>query len=120
MAQDRPTARNLLETIQGFLEELLPALEGEARFKTRVSIHLLGIVARETTDAAAFDTDERSRLRALLGRDGQLPELNAQLAQQIRSGHLDARAEEVMAHVLRTVEDKVRIVNPRHLRSGYE
>lgn len=120
MAQDRPSARNLLATVREFLQELLPTLEGEARFKTRVSIHLLGIVERELADAAASDAAELSRLQGLLGRTGELPELNAELARQIRSGQLDARSEEVMTHVLRTVEDKVRIVNPGHLGAAEE
>lgn len=121
MAQDRPDAAELLDTVRQFLEELLPSLAGDARFKTRVSIHLLGILAREERDEADFAAAERTRLRQLLGRaDGELAQLNEELARRIRTGALDTEDPALFAHVLRTVEDKVRIVNPTRLGSTQE
>lgn len=116
MAQDRPAAGDLLDAVREFLEELLSTLEGDARFKTRVSIHLLGVLAREGQHEAAHTTAELARLRELLGRpDGELADLNAELARRIRAGAFDAEGEAVFSHVLRTVANKLRIVNPRHL-----
>jgi hypothetical protein len=118
MAQDRPDAAELLDTVREFLEELLRSLTGDARFKTRVSAHLLGILAREWRDEPDLATAERTRLRDLLGRaDGELAELNQELAHRIRAGSLDAGDPALFAHVLRSVEDKVRIVNPKYLGS---
>ena len=115
MAQDRPSADNLIETVRAFLETLLPRLEGDDRFKTLVSVHLLGIVGRELRDGPGFDRAELERLQELLGREGELAELNAELARKIRDGSLDERAEAVFAHVLQSVEDKLRIVRPDRL-----
>lgn len=114
MAQDRPNAINLLETVSAFLETLLPSLEGDERFKTRVSIHLLGIVGRELSLAEGFARRERDGVGALLRHSGELEALNRELAEKIRSGALDGDAA-VFAHVLQSIEDKVRIVNPNRL-----
>lgn len=118
MAQDRPTAEDLLEAVRDFLQELLPRLEGDLLFRARVSMHLLGIVAREMREGPALDAAEQERLRNLLGRDGDLDELNRTLAARIRSGALDDQRREVFDHVRRTVADKLRIVNPRYLEEG--
>lgn len=115
MAQDRPSAEELVEAVRDFLQELLPSLKGERQFHARVSIHLLGIVARELRDGPALDAAEHERLRRLLGRDGDLDELNRTLASRIRSGALDDRRREVFNHVRQTVADKLQIVNPRYL-----
>ena len=114
MAQDRPDAENLLESVRDFLQELLPNLAAESRFRARVSIHLLEIVVRELHFGTALDTSEHERLRKLLGQDGDLDELNRILASSIRSGGLDGRRREVVEHVRQTVADKLRIVNPRY------
>jgi hypothetical protein len=115
MAQDRPSAENLLETVTTFLRDLMPRVNGADRFHTRVSIHLLEIVIRELRSGERYDAEEKTRLEALLGREGSLSELNERLARAIRDGEFDERREEAFAHVLRTVEDKLRIVNPAHL-----
>lgn len=115
MAQDRPDVENLLETVTTYLHDLMPRVQGADRFHTRVSIHLLEIVIRELRQGEQFDEAEKQRLEALLQRPGSLAELNEQLARAIRDGALDERNGEVFAHVLQTVEDKLRIVNPRHL-----
>jgi len=121
MAQDRPAAEEILDTVREFLEALLPTLDGDARFKTRVSIHLLGILAREWRAAPAYAAGELAELRALLGQaDGELMELNVELARRIRAGAFDTQSEAVFHHVLRTVADKVRIVNPKHLGRAEE
>ena len=115
MAQDRPSAENLLETVTTFLRDLMPKVNGADRFHARVSIHLLEIVIRELRSGERYDAEEKDRLEALLGRKGSLPELNEQLARAIRDGEFDERREEAFVHVLRSVEDKLRIVNPAHL-----
>ena len=109
-----------------FLETLLPELDGEARFKTRVSIHLLGIVHREVTAGPTPATRERVAMRHLLDRlelhappdtgdADDLPALRSELARRIRSGDLDPHQGDVFATVLAGVEAKLRIVNPRRL-----
>ncbi len=113
MGQDRPDASNLLATVCAFLESLEPSLEGEARFHTRVSVHLLEIVRRELEQGAEADRVEREGLETLLGHPGELEALQRELAAAIREGRLDDDA--VFAHVRAAIEAKLRIVNPRRL-----
>lgn len=121
MSQDRPSAAELVEAVREFLErDVLPAVEGRTRFHTRVAVNALGMVQRELEDGPALDAAEHEALRALLGCDGTTGELNAALAAGIRSGDLDAARDDVVAHVRRTVADKVRIANPRYLHAEGE
>lgn len=116
MAQDLPSAPDLLAASRAFLEEdVMAALEGRLRFHTRVIVNLLGIVERELRDGPDADAAELSRLAGLVGDDGDQTTLNARLATAIRDGTLDARRAEVLAHVRETVEAKVAIANPGYL-----
>jgi len=113
MSQDRPTAAELVRAVRAFLDrDVLPKLEGATRFHARVSVNVLDIVARELDLGPAFDAAEHARLRALLDAEGTLGELDRALCARIRDGSLDARREEVLAHVRETVRDELRIAHP--------
>ena len=117
MAQDRPTASELLAAIADFLrEEATPALDrAEPRlgFQMRVAVNSLAILERETRLGPAADARELARLRALLGRDGTLAELNRELARRLRAGERDETDAEMMAHLEATTADKIGIANPK-------
>ena len=117
MSQDRPNKAELLDAVIEYLmERLFPTLDGELAFHARVSANLLTILKRELALGEQMDADELDRLRALLDRDdGSLDDLTRDLAAQIRSGDLDARRDDVMADVKRTVEDKLKVVSPKYL-----
>ncbi len=115
MAQDRPTAGELLEAVREFLDrEVRPRLDGQPAFHARVAANVLAIVERELELAPGFDAAEAERLRDMLGRGGALEDLNAALAAAIRAGGMDGR-NDVAAHLLATARDKLRIANPRYL-----
>ncbi len=127
--QDRPTYAELLEAVQHFLEaDAVPALEGPKKFHARVAANVLAIVRRELESEDAQLRAEWERLCALLAV-GQPPpsgrtELRRRLLQhtemlcaRIRNGDADAgpwRAQ-TLAHVRQTVEDKLRVANPKYL-----
>jgi len=117
MAQDRPTASELLSAIADFLrEEALPALDrAEPRlgFQMRVAVNSLAILEREARLGPAADLREHERLGKLLGRDGTLDELNRELARQLRTGQRDERDAALMAHLEATIADKIAIANPK-------
>jgi hypothetical protein len=117
MAQDRPTASELLTAIADFLrEEAIPALDrAEPRlgFQMRVAVNSLGILEREVRLGPAADAREHERLMKLLGCDGTLDELNRELARQLRAGERDERDANLMAHLEATVADKIAIANPK-------
>jgi len=117
MAQDRPTASELLAAIADFLrEEATPALdrvEPRLGFQMRVVVNSLAILERESRRGPAADAREHARLVALLGHDGSLPELTRELARQLRAGERDERDAALMAHLEATVADKIAIANPK-------
>ncbi|QQS11539.1 MAG: hypothetical protein IPK81_18480 [Rhodospirillales bacterium] len=117
MAQDRPTAPELLDAIEGFLrDEALPALERiDARlaFQTKVAINSLMILKREAALGPRADSAERARVAALLGRDGDLLDLNRELSRQLRTGERDERDAALMDHLRATIADKIAIANPK-------
>ncbi len=117
MAQDRPTASELLAAIADFLrEEATPALDKtdpRLGFQMRVAVNSLAILERESRLAPAADTREHARLVALLGRDGTLADLTRELARQLRTGERDERDPELMAHLDATTADKIAIANPK-------
>lgn len=115
MAQDRPTATELLEAVREFLEaEVLPTVDGRLAFHTRVAANALGIVGRELALGTEHDAEEHARLVGLLGRDAPLAELNRDLAARLRAGELDDRRTEVVAHLRSTVQAKLEIANPSY------
>ncbi|MGD9879630.1 DUF6285 domain-containing protein [Reyranella sp.] len=117
MAQDRPTAAELLAAVADFLrEEATPALDrAEPRlgFQMRVAANSLAILEREARLGGAADAREHARLRTLLQRDGALEDLNRELARQLRTGERDERDTELMAHLEATIADKIAIANPK-------
>src|SRR5258706_12105624 len=117
MAQDRPTASELLSAIADFLrEEAIPALdrtEPRLGFQMRVAVNSLAILEREKRLGPEADTREQARLVKLLGRDGSLDELNRELARQLRAGQRDERDAALMVHLEATVADKIAIANPK-------
>jgi hypothetical protein len=117
MAQDRPTASELLAAIADFLrEEATPALdrtEPRLGFQMRVAVNSLAILEREARLGPDSDAAEKARLIKLLGRDGTLDELNRELARQLRAGERDERDAALMAHLDATIVAKIAIANPK-------
>ena len=130
--QDRPSVRELLDAVRAFLEEdVVPALEGPRQFHARVAANVLAIIGRELAGEEASLLAEWQRLALVLGEDASAPparlealraavrEGTAALAERIRRGEADAGPfrDAVRAHVRATVEDKLRVANPRFVRS---
>ena len=129
--QDRPSVRELLDAVRAFLEEdVVPALEGPRQFHARVAANVLAIVGRELAGEEASLLAEWQRLARLTGGSSEPPprlealraavrEGTAALAERIRRGDADAEPFRAAArsHVRATVEDKLRVANPRFVRS---
>ena len=116
MPIDRPTAAELLSAVREHLiDHLAPMLEGQPAFHLRVATNALAIVQRTMAEGDALDQAELIRLQKLLGRDGDLTDLNRTLATRIRRGELDNRREALLAHLRQTAIDKLRLANPRYM-----
>ena len=99
---DAPHAEDLLRAVERFLEgEVVPALDGVARFHARVAANVVAMVAREIETDATHVRGEWERLAALLGDEGPLPAergeqraaliaRNEALVARIRAGDADA------------------------------
>lgn len=124
--QDRPTYSELLAAVQHFIEtDVMPALDGPKKFHARVAANVLAIVRRELEHEDAQWQGEWARLDALLGT-AELPtehravarrlhERTEELCDRIRRGDADSGPwrDTVLAHLRRTVRDKLVVANPR-------
>jgi hypothetical protein len=117
MAQDRPTASELLSAIADMLrDEAIPALDKtdpRLGFQMRVAVNSLAILEREARLGPDADRREHERLKDLLGKDATLDDLNRELARQLRAGERDEGDAALMAHLEATIADKIAIANPK-------
>jgi alcohol dehydrogenase class IV len=127
--QDRPTSAELLEAAADFVDrEIVPAIEGARQFQARVVANVMRIVAREIQQEDSVVRAEVKALARLLGRDA--PHLHSlddlrkasasmgeELSARIRAGDADSGSwrAQVLSVVRQSVEDKLRIANPRYL-----
>jgi len=109
-----PHAATLLQAAAIDLErEVLPALAGPPRFRARIVLNVLRLVARELEQAPYADAAERERLQALLGSSGDaLPQLRTDLAARIDGGGLPLDDEALLAHLAASLREALAINSP--------
>lgn len=105
--QDRPTASELLATIEEYLTgEVLPNVSGTLRYHTLVAANLIRILEREADQYPAAVAAERHALCGLLGEaeggraEEQVERLNAALADRLRHGAHDLAFERAALEAL--------------------
>jgi len=87
--QDEPKPTEILTAVARFLRDtVVPQATPLVAFQARVAANAVDLCARQIALAPASDAAEADSLRALLGRDGSLADLNAALAEGIASGAL--------------------------------
>ena len=113
--QDHPQPQEIVGVVASMLrEQILPQLEGRATFDLRVAINALELVARQLTHADAANTSEHSRLRELIGGDGDLVALNRSLCRMIEDGSLTLDDDRLRTHLWATTLDKLKIDQPTY------
>lgn len=111
--QDEPTPRELLAAVSGWMRrELLPAVPAHMAFHVRVAANAIDLALRQLELEGGANAAELARLKALLGRDGTLAELNAALAEAIASGAVDGEDPRVMDHLYATTLEKLAVDQP--------
>lgn len=116
--QDEPRPSEILGAVAAFLRGAATKETGpHIAFQLRVAGNALEIAQRQLDLAPAAEADELTRLKALLGRDGTLPELNAALALAIRAGELDLATPGLADHLWATTLAKLAVDQPNY--SGY-
>jgi uncharacterized protein DUF6285 len=130
---DRPDARNLLETARSALiAEILPALTGASRYTALMVANAIAIAQREIAAGDAPLQAERERLRALLPECAEVPvagralhevlaEYNRRMIEAIRTGSFDGEKRgALLDHLRRTTEAKLAVSNPKLLASRHK
>ena len=108
-----PTAAELLRAVAAFLDT--PA--AESGYLALVARNALAIVQRELELGPAADARSAERLRALLGLDGDLAELETALAERLRNGAMGLETPGLLEHLRAQLADRLAIDQPRY-RSG--
>lgn len=113
--QDEPTPIELTRAVADFLRnDITPLISGHQAFKLRVAVNMLDLVTRQLTQEEGSDVEEVERLRALLGVDGSVIELNRALAERIARGEVDLATPGLAEHLWATTMDKLAVDQPNH------
>ena len=113
--QDEPTPTELIKAVADFLRnEIVPQIKGHNAFKLRVGINALDLVTRQLTLQGPGEGAEAIRLKALLGIDGSVMELNRALAEKIANGELDLNTPGLKEHLWQTTMDKLAVDQPNY------
>ena len=113
--QDEPTLTELAKAVADFLRgDIAPLITGHQAFKLRVATNMLDLVVRQLALADESDAAEAARLKALLGIDGSLIELNRALADKIASGEVDLQTAGLADHLWQTTLDKLAVDQPNY------
>ncbi len=113
--QDEPTPTELIKAVADFLRtEITPAIKGHNAFKLRVGINALDLVTRQLALEGPAAAGEAVRLKALLGVDGSVMELNRVLAEKIARGEVDLNTPGLKEHLWQTTMDKLAVDQPNY------
>ena len=113
--QDEPTPIELAKAVADFLrDDIAPMISGHNAFKLRVAINILDLVRRQLTREEGSDAKEAARLKALLGLDGSLVELNRALSEAIASGKLGLQTPALIEHLWQTTMAKLAVDQPNY------
>ncbi|PPQ19375.1 hypothetical protein GA0061098_1001710 [Bradyrhizobium shewense] len=113
--QDEPTPIELTKSVADFLRnDITPLISGHQAFKLRVAVNILDLVTRQLTREEGSDAAEVVRLRALLGMDGSVTELNHALAERIANDEVDLATPGLAEHLWATTMDKLAVDQPNY------
>jgi hypothetical protein len=113
--QDEPTPIELTKSVSDFLRnDIAPLISGHQAFKLRVAINILDLVTRQLTLEEGSDAAELERLRAFLGMDGSVADLNRALAERIAKGEVDLATPGLAEHLWATTMDKLAVDQPNY------
>jgi hypothetical protein len=113
--QDEPTPIELTKSVSDFLRnDIAPLISGHQAFKLRVAVNILDLVTRQLTREEGSNAAEVERLRALLGMDGSVTDLNRALAERIAKGEVDMATPGLAEHLWATTMDKLAVDQPNY------
>ncbi|MCP5179843.1 MAG: phosphotransferase family protein [Pseudomonadales bacterium] len=115
---DMPRLDELLVSVRDFLhKDVMAATQGRTNFLARVAGNSLDIVLRDLAVGPQHRAEEKARLKALVGGDGDVKALRTALVEAIRNGSLPLHDAALIEHLRQTVVNQVAIDQPRY--SGF-
>lgn len=115
MSHGRPSVEALLAAVRMHLEDSVqPQLNGALAYQNRVAIGLVRMLERDRVATEAAESDERASLARLLGMQGPLDALNAELCRRIRARELGSGDEPLLEHLDRVALAAVATDNPSY------
>jgi hypothetical protein len=115
MRPDRPTADEMLEAVEEFLrDKVMPAVTGHLNFHARVAANVIASVRREIGQSPDIEQDQRGRLMALLGHDGEWEALNRELCEDIRAGRNSLDDPALLEHLRQVAVENLGVDNPKY------
>ncbi|MDQ2859850.1 MAG: DUF6285 domain-containing protein [Pseudomonadota bacterium] len=113
--QDEPSPSEVLAAVARFLkEEVAPATTGHTSFQARVAANAMEMMRRQLDLAPAAEAAELGRLKDLLGLDGDLAALNAELSRRIEAGDLDLTTPGLADHLWAVTLAKLAVDQPTY------
>ena len=124
ISAEQPDALELLDIArEALLGQVLPQLDGDARYQALMIANAMAMAIRELAPGAANREFEAQLLRDLYGHlqapDGEDAQrtserLEERLARDLRSGEFDGDRQQLVRQLLRTrVEARLQVSNPR-------
>jgi hypothetical protein len=115
---EHPRAEELVEAVARWIDSVRPNLPPRDAFLARVAANVLGVVRRELIQGPAAEAAAVERLSALLGEEGDLAALNAELCERLRSGLMDAQTPGLLAALKANITDQIAIDQPNYVWEG--
>jgi hypothetical protein len=113
--QDQPTPGEILGAVARFLKEVVVAeTKGATAFNVRVAANALEMMRRQLDLAPGAEARELASLKAILNADGDLAELNAELARRLADGDLDLATPGVADHLWDVTLTKLAVDQPTY------
>ena len=112
---DDPRGVDMLEAVSKLMrEQMIPKLPPDAVFHARVAANAVDLVVRELRTGARLEGEAHSRLRALLGHDGSLDDLERELSSRIRERRVALDDPALLDHLWATTMAKMSIDQPSY------
>ena len=113
--QDEPKPDEILSAVARFLRDVAaPATTGHISFNLRVAANAIEMSRRQLNLDPPAAGDEAARLRAILGVEGDLPTLNAELCRRLESGQADLATPGLADHLWATTLAKLAVDQPTY------
>lgn len=110
--QDEPRPTEIIAAVARYLRGVIaPATSGHVSFNARVCANALEMSLRQLE---GDETAERERLKGLLGHDGELADLNAELAHRIAAREIDLSTPGLVEHLWAATLAKLAVDQPTY------